>query len=51
MEQELRDRLTKIEVLLDNHLRHHDMWMKFMLFPILVIVISTFVLAVCKTVF
>ena len=51
MEQELSDRLTKIEVLLDNHLKHHEMWIRFLLFPILVIVIATCILAALSLIF
>ena len=51
MEQELSDRLTRIETLIDNHLKHHEMWMKFLLAPILVGVILTFILTALNMVF
>ncbi len=30
------ERLVRVEILLKNHLKHHDMYLKFVLFPILI---------------
>ena len=51
MERELSDRLTKIEVLLENHLAHHEQWLKYLLAPILVIVIATCLISALNLIF
>ena len=47
----ITERLIKLEVLMTNHLKHHESWMKFFLFPILVIVLGSFVLQLLKIIY
>ena len=42
----LFERLVKLETLMENHLAHHESWIKYFLFPILVGVILTFLAVV-----
>jgi len=44
----IKERLIVIETLMNNHLKHHEMWMKFLLAPILVVVIATLVTVAIK---
>jgi len=47
----ITERLIKLEVLMTNHLRHHEGWIKFFLFPILVLVSVSFILQLTKIIF